>query len=77
MFHRKEVMTFEEYVVAANAHYIDVQSRIQSYRIGQAYFNILPEYIANDIRGGELDPFHNDANLGQMLVYLSVIMEGK
>lgn len=67
-------MTFEQYVVKANEHYIDTQHRIKSYRIGQAYFNTLPVHISDDIAGSEIDPFHNDANLGQFLVYLSVVM---
>ena len=42
-------------------------------RYGQALFNalyILNEELANEIRGTELDPFHNDRRVDMFLNYL-------
>lgn len=46
----------------------------QTQRIGQAYFNALHDShpaIADDFRGGDLDPFYRDGMVPQFLAFLA------
>jgi len=61
--------TFSDYLQVVNEWY-----RQHSYwRMGQAYFNVLysqqPE-MADQIRGGVLDPFYNDRRIPEFLVFV-------
>lgn len=61
-------MTFEEYMKKVVDHYL-----LGGVRWGQAYWNVLTEAdndLANDIRGRSIDPFYDDARLGDFLYYI-------
>ena len=62
-------MTLNQYLMAANAAYLD-----NPWRIGQAYFNVLDEVrpdLANSIRGTVHDPFYRDAILPHFLAIIA------
>lgn len=66
-------MTLSDYLIAVAEYHYKYKGSV---RIGQAYFNCLPESIAKEIVGnyGYLDPCNNDDALPQLLAYLSVRM---
>lgn len=62
---------------AYSMYIVDSMSRYRKggERMGQAYFNTLAERrpeIANAVRGSSIDPFYNDAPLGQFLDFVMV-----
>jgi len=59
-------MTFHEFVLAAN-------NQTSKQRQGQAYFNLLVEAqpsLAAQIRGTDLDPFHDEARIPAFLQHV-------
>ena len=66
-------MTFDEYIIAAAEHHRKFAA-LGNYRVGQAYFNTLPKYIADDVVNSELDPFEDDSKLPQLLAYLACML---
>ena len=51
-----------------------VHARTDDWRLGQTYFNVLTEArpeLAEKVRGSMVDPFHNDAHIGEFLVFIS------
>jgi hypothetical protein len=71
--HAVETMTFEEYVVLANAEYIDSRRYL---RRGQVFFNELygiKPYLANRVRANAvLDPFYQDDNISAFLKFVAI-----
>ena len=62
--------TFTEFIQAVVQHY----HANPGWRVGQAYFNVLatmrPE-MAEQIRGGVLDPFYQDSRIPVFLEFVS------
>ncbi|WP_332645081.1 hypothetical protein [Aeromicrobium sp.] len=51
-----------------------VHARTTDWRLGQTYFNVLTEArpeLAEKVRGSIVDPFHQDARIGDFLVFVS------
>jgi hypothetical protein len=58
---KKKTILFVEYL--QNVRVAQAANHDKSQRNGQIHFNVLHEMdadLANNIRGGDLDPFHND-----------------
>jgi hypothetical protein len=64
-------LTFEEFIVRASAHQIQVRDQ----RLGQAYFNTLVWHrpdLAEQIRGSRMyDPFHDDNKFPAFLDFIT------
>jgi hypothetical protein len=65
---KKKTILFVEYL--QNVRIAQAANRDKSQRNGQIHFNVLHEMdseLANSIRGGDLDPFHNDDRISDFL----------
>jgi hypothetical protein len=63
-------MTFEDYLALA-----ENRSRNRGERKGQAYYNALHDFrpeLLDEVVGTYLDPFYNDAALGEFLTFVMV-----
>lgn len=71
-------MTFEEYLMEADAHFRYVRNTGQDdYRKGQAFYNYLRDEdgadraeLTRDVLYTDMDPFNDDNNLGRFLAYV-------
>jgi hypothetical protein len=61
-------MKFEEYLKKSMEYFLD--NKKGQIRLGQAYFNMLPDALHASIRGTDLDPFYDDGNITSFLVYV-------
>ena len=46
-------------------------SRVPHYRLGQAFFNLLPDGAAALVRGTPFDPFYRDERIGDCIEHLA------
>jgi hypothetical protein len=66
-------MTYSEYVAQLIA-----LPKPSDWRPGQWAFNLLHEIrpeLADDVRGGDLDPYHDDKRLGAFMAWLMPIWD--
>lgn len=71
-------MTFAEYLREVAAHYEKYKAPSQgNVRLGQAFVNCLPIRMYEALAEGnkEIDPFYNDGNLAQFLVWAEISWE--
>lgn len=66
-------MTFAEYLQKVAELYRTCGGTV---RIGQAYFNCLPDKFVSDhfgaVRDADIDPFHDDRKLPDFLAYVEL-----
>ena len=60
-------MTFKKYLKKSMKYFLGNKGQI---RLGQAYYNMLPNALAANIRTTDLDPFFNNMRLENFLLYV-------
>lgn len=71
-------MTFAEYLQKVAEYYETYKLPSHgNMRLGQAFVNCLPEKMYYELSGfhQEIDPFYNDSNLAQFLVWVEISWE--